>query len=74
MKKFLLISFLMLIPASLQADKIVKPKEPPKTENSEEKSDEKSEKSSGGALGSFEVISILTLAGASIYFTRKKKI
>ena len=41
MKKFLLISFMMLIPASLQADKIVKPKEPPKTENSEEKSDEK---------------------------------
>ena len=72
MKKLILIVLISLIPLSLPADKIVKPKETPKTENPEKS--EKSEESSGGALGSLEVFSILTLAAASVYFTRKKKI
>ena len=70
MKKLLTAGLIMIISVSAYSDEIVNPKElEKKIENKES-----SEKPSGGSLGALEVVSLLTLAGSAVYFTRKKKL
>ncbi len=64
MKKTMLILLLTAIPFYVHADLAVEP-QPKQKESSEEKK--------GGALGTLEVVSILTLAGASVFLTRRKE-
>ena len=68
MKNLLITGLILLIPASVSADEIINPKELEKKTDSKEAPEDK-----GGSLGGLEVVSLLTLAGASVYFTRKKK-